>query len=72
MRLFGQRLALFSATVVASLLMSGAVAGQMADADADGLSDAVEVGLGTDPSNPDTDGDGINDCDEVAAGTMGL
>ena len=31
------------------------------DTDGDGLDDADEVSLGTDPNNPDTDGDGIND-----------
>lgn len=39
------------------------------DSDGDGLSDAREAELGTDPSNPDSDGDGINDGDEVALGT---
>lgn len=36
------------------------------DADQDGLTDAVELLLGTDPDNPDTDGDGIRDGDELA------
>jgi gliding motility-associated-like protein len=31
------------------------------DADKDGLSDAEEIILGTDPTNYDTDGDGVND-----------
>ncbi|MFN8471119.1 MAG: LamG-like jellyroll fold domain-containing protein [Anaerolineae bacterium] len=35
------------------------------DADADGLTCAQEVRLGTDPNNPDTDGDGIPDGVEV-------
>jgi thiol-disulfide isomerase/thioredoxin len=35
------------------------------DADGDGLSDADEATVGTDPDNPDTDGDGISDGDEV-------
>jgi M6 family metalloprotease-like protein len=35
------------------------------DADQDGLVDAVERELGTDPKNPDSDGDGLNDGDEV-------
>jgi len=35
------------------------------DADADGLPDSVEVGLGTDPADPDSDDDGILDGVEV-------
>ena len=35
------------------------------DTDGDGLSDAEEKELGTDPNKADTDGDGINDGDEV-------
>ena len=36
-----------------------------ADSDGDGLTDLTEIGLGTDPNNPDTDGDGLDDGDEV-------
>ncbi len=39
------------------------------DTDGDGLSDADEEILGTDPNNPDSDGDGILDGDEVILGT---
>jgi hypothetical protein len=39
------------------------------DSDGDGLSDAQEVELGTDPANPDTDEDGLFDGAEVTAGT---
>ena len=35
------------------------------DTDSDGLTDAEEGMIGTDPNNPDTDGDGLNDGDEV-------
>ncbi|MCB9698670.1 MAG: FG-GAP repeat protein [Alphaproteobacteria bacterium] len=35
------------------------------DWDGDGLTDAEEVVLGTDPANPDTDGDGLSDADEL-------
>jgi Tol biopolymer transport system component len=40
-----------------------------ADADGDGLTNAEEAGLGTDPLNPDTDGDGLSDGFEVSHGT---
>ncbi|HWV35543.1 MAG TPA: hypothetical protein VNZ55_07920, partial [Thermomicrobiales bacterium] len=36
-----------------------------ADDDGDGLTNAEEAALGTDPKNPDTDDDGISDGDEV-------
>ncbi len=39
------------------------------DADGDGLGDAEEAELGTDPNNPDTDADGWNDGDEVESNT---
>jgi len=39
------------------------------DTDGDGLSDAQEVSLGTDPNNPDSDGDGFDDGAEVGAGS---
>ncbi|MCB9794079.1 MAG: TlpA family protein disulfide reductase [Alphaproteobacteria bacterium] len=38
------------------------------DSDGDGLSDADEASLGTDPNNADSDGDGVSDGDEVDAG----
>ncbi|WP_240360320.1 adventurous gliding motility protein AgmC [Pyxidicoccus caerfyrddinensis] len=38
------------------------------DTDGDGLTDAEEVTLGTDPNNPDTDGDGLTDGLEVNVG----
>ena len=42
------------------------------DSDGDGLSDAKEAILGTNPNNPDSDGDGMSDGDEVAYGTNPL
>ena len=39
------------------------------DSDNDGLSDAYEMLIGTDPYNADTDGDGYSDLVEVGAGT---
>jgi hypothetical protein len=38
------------------------------DGDGDGLADAHELALGTDPGVADTDGGGVNDGDEVARG----
>ena len=35
------------------------------DSDGDGMSDALEKALGTDPENGDSDGDGISDGDEL-------
>ncbi len=35
------------------------------DADGDGLTNAEEAKIGTDPFNPDTDGDGLSDGDEA-------
>ena len=40
-----------------------------ADEDGDGLTNARELALGTDPYRPDTDGDGYSDGEEVAAGS---
>jgi hypothetical protein len=42
------------------------------DRDGDGLTDAEEQLLGTDPLNPDSDGGGVGDGDEVDAGTNPL
>jgi outer membrane protein OmpA-like peptidoglycan-associated protein len=39
--------------------------GGAVDTDGDGLTDAEEAELGTDPRNPDTDGDGLTDYEEV-------
>ncbi len=39
------------------------------DTDEDGLSDAEEADLGTDPENPDSDGDTLSDGEEVELGT---
>ena len=39
------------------------------DGDGDGLPDAQELDLGTDPGLVDSDGDGLNDGNEVAEGT---
>ena len=55
---------------VAGCLISGTADGlYVVDPDGDGLSDAIEQTLGTDPNNPDSDGDGLNDGDEVSNGT---
>ena len=41
------------------------------DTDGDGLSDGVEIGLGTDPQDADSDDDGLSDGEEVVAGLDG-
>ena len=38
--------------------------GTPTDSDGDGLTDAEELSLGTDPENPDSDGDGLTDYEE--------
>lgn len=43
---------------------SGGVAANGPDSDGDGIPDAAEMLLGTDPNNPDTDGDGQSDLDD--------
>ncbi len=42
------------------------------DRDGDGLTDAEEAELGTDPADPDSDDDGYDDGSEVEAGTNPL
>ena len=44
------------------------LAAEVVDSDKDGLSDELELQLGTDPNNADTDGDGYPDGVEVANG----
>jgi Tol biopolymer transport system component len=50
----------FQQTQVALATLSG-----QQDSDGDGLTNAEEAKIGTDPFNPDTDGDGLSDGDEV-------
>jgi len=54
-----------SSTTVQNTSDANILFGQQIDTDGDGLSDAEEVKLGTDPKNWDTDGDGLSDGDEV-------
>ena len=48
---------------------SDAGTGPATDTDGDGLTDAEELALGSDPLDADSDGDGVDDGTEVAAGT---
>lgn len=50
-------------------LSDGGKPGAFVDRDGDGLSDAEEEALGTDPTRADTDGDGLEDGQEAASGT---
>ncbi|MEN8206369.1 MAG: M36 family metallopeptidase [Pseudomonadota bacterium] len=50
----------------------GILSGSDCDTDNDGLNDAAEILLGTDPNNPDSDGDTLTDGEEVALGTNPL
>jgi hypothetical protein len=45
------------------------LSGTATDSDGDGLSDAFEAQIGTDPFNPDTDGDGVSDGAEYSYGS---
>ena len=49
--------------------LDGADDATAVDSDSDGLTDAVEATLGTDPQNPDSDSDGLLDGEEVTLGT---
>ncbi|MEY8462299.1 calcium-binding protein [Streptococcus merionis] len=40
------------------------------DSDNDGLMDAQELALGTNPFSPDSDGDGLTDLEEVQNGLL--
>ena len=53
-----------SETIAAATSLAGTAVTD-GDADGDGLSDAQEIQIKTDPNNPDSDGDGIRDGDEV-------
>ena len=54
--------------ISSSLLMLGCI-DSLKDTDGDGISDAEEAELGTDPEDDDSDGDGISDSEELDLGT---
>jgi Tol biopolymer transport system component len=54
-----------AATQTAAFNQTQAAAIGQEDADGDGLTNAREIELGTDPTKADTDGDGLSDGDEV-------
>src|SRR5699024_1082062 len=56
---------LIGGTVVQYGCSSSKEVAQDVDTDGDGLTDAEEAKLGTDPNNADTDGDGLTDGEEV-------
>lgn len=62
-------LCLIVVSVMLTLVLSAAAQGgdfdNLLDTDKDGLTDADEKEIGTDPNNPDTDGDGIPDGVEI-------
>jgi eukaryotic-like serine/threonine-protein kinase len=51
--------------VVVTPMLTPGTPGPFDDSDGDGLTDAQELLIGTDPFNPDTDGDGLTDGEEV-------
>ncbi|MFA6485897.1 MAG: L,D-transpeptidase [Candidatus Magasanikbacteria bacterium] len=56
------------AVMTAGFFISQPVWAAIVDADQDGLSDAIEIKLGTDANNPDTDNDGYYDGAEIKNG----
>jgi len=62
----------FTLILLLGLLILPVRAADDTDTDGDGLTDAEEAILGTDPNNIDTDGDGLTDGLEVELGTNPL
>jgi serine/threonine protein kinase len=65
MAIFATQTAAIQATQNAFGTAAAMTATVQGDSDGDGLSDAEERLIGTDPFNPDTDGDGLSDGEEV-------
>ena len=59
-------------TAIATVVIGQCIDFPINDCDNDGLTNAQELSLGTDPLNPDSDGDGVKDGTEVIYGTNPL
>ncbi|WMW77792.1 Ig-like domain-containing protein [Flavobacterium sp. 20NA77.7] len=59
-------------TAIATVVIGQCIDFPINDCDNDGLTNAQELNLGTDPLNPDSDGDGVKDGTEVTDGTNPL
>jgi hypothetical protein len=71
---YGGGILLVVTVLFAFAVVSGAAVGSVAtgaDSDGDGVTDATESTLGTDPNDANSDGDGTNDATEVLGDTDG-
>lgn len=59
---------MLSSYFVAAVLGTSTIAATPLDSDGDGLNDAIELQLGTDPASDDSDSDGYKDKEEILNG----